>query len=293
MIFINPERIPLSEECITALEALTVDLCGMPADERSTFIDAKREKSWAHPDVLQALRAPAGNKCWYSEVHLEGADPNVDHFFPKGAVKEVRETEENFEMTVNKTPGYWWFAFEHRNYRLACMHSNQRRVDEATEGGKWDFFPIRNARSPEQTAWDQIKSQEDPLPLDPCSRSDARLLCFDPDGNPCAAEGASLRDQQRVRASIWLFHLKKTELHRRRQAVVVSFQKDLRKADALFKMWARGTAEESLEAKDHFDSKVAEIEAKIVDSAVFAGAKRGSARLAMAKFSWVQEYLSL
>ncbi len=292
MIFINPESIALREERIEALEALTLELCGKQPDERTAYIDSKRLQSWAHADILNALRASAGNKCWYSEVLLEGEDPNVDHFCPKGRVKEV---DQNLEATGAESTGYWWLAFEYRNYRLACVHSNQRRVDKDTEGGKWDFFPIRNGRAPERTEWAAIRAQEAPLPLDPCSRSDAKLLCFDSDGVPCASERASARDKERVRVSIWLYHLKKRELQKRRRDFVQSFQKDIRKATTLYKLWAPDSARENLQAKEQFDTKVAEILRDISDSAVFAGAKRGAIRLAMAKQenSWIADYITL
>ena len=295
MIFINPESIPLNEDRVSALEDLTRELCAKNTDERSGFINAKRLESWAHPEVLTALRVPAGNKCWYSEVLLEGGDPNVDHFCPKGSVRGVREVNDEFEQTGDESPGYWWLAFEPRNYRLACMHANQRRIDEDTDGGKWDFFPVRNARATEQTAWDRIKPIEDPLPLDPCSRSDAKLLCFDSDGVPCASERASDRDKERVRLSIWLYHLKKKELQVRRRDFVQNIQKDIRKATTLYKLWAPNSGRENLDAKYQFDTKVAEIIRDISDSAIFAGAKRGAIRLAMAKEenSWIADYIPL
>jgi len=259
-------------------------------EDRDAFIERKRDVSWAHPDVLRALRAPVGNKCWYSEVHLDGEDPNVDHFCPKGSVREVNES---LEPTGKESVGYWWLAFEPRNYRLACMHSNQRRVDTDTDGGKWDFFPTRKKRAPELTSWEQIEALEDPLPLDPCSRTDTRLLCFDPDGNPCASDNATDTDKKRVDASIWLFHLKKKEIRERRRDYVQDIQKDIRKANTEFQLWARGTPAVSLEAKGRFDSKIAEIDLKIASNAVFSGAKRSAVRLAMSKYEWVAEFLTI
>jgi hypothetical protein len=89
-----------------------------------------------------------GNKCWYSEVPLEGADPNVDHFRPKGQVREVDADLQNLQTT---SPGYWWLAFECRNFRLSSMHANQRRVDTDTNGGKSDYLPVLGSRAVEGT----------------------------------------------------------------------------------------------------------------------------------------------
>jgi hypothetical protein len=207
MIFINPDAVPLPHARRATMDQLTAELLERPEAQRNAFIDQKRNVTWAQPEVIKALRAPAGNKCWYSEVQLDGQDPNVDHFRPKGRVREV---DADFQNTGNESGGYWWLAFEFSNYRLAAMHANQRRVDEHTDGGKWDYFPVRGDRSPESTPWGEII--EDALPLDPCSSTDVALLWFDPDGKPCVSSWKrkpNTADTERVKASIWLYHLDK------------------------------------------------------------------------------------
>ncbi len=133
MIFINPDFLNIPETREAAMAQLTATLAGKVAAEKSKFIEGNRAATWGHTEVLTALRAIVGNKCWYSEVHLEGADPNVDHFRPKGRVREV---DAELKDTGTLNDGYWWLAFEPRNFRLACVHSNQRRTDSDTQGGK-------------------------------------------------------------------------------------------------------------------------------------------------------------
>src|SRR6266581_1002177 len=116
MIFINPDILNLPPLRRAAMDALSAELRGKAADARSDFIDAKRDVTWANAEVLETLRSVAGNKCWYSEVQLDGADPNVDHFRPKG---QVREVDRDLQNTGNVTAGYWWLALEFSNYRLA------------------------------------------------------------------------------------------------------------------------------------------------------------------------------
>ena len=62
-----------------------------------------------------------------------GSDKNIDHFRPKGGVEE----DPNHE-------GYWWLAFNWRNFRFACQWCNQRRNDRVnnTSGGKGEHFPL-------------------------------------------------------------------------------------------------------------------------------------------------------
>jgi len=289
MIFINPDSLVIPAAREAAMIALTSTLAGKPAPERSEFIEANRGVAWGHGEVLEALRAIAGNKCWYSEVHLEGADPNVDHFRPKGRVREV---DTDLKHSGVQSGGYWWLAFEPRNYRLACMHSNQRRTDADTDGGKWNYFPIRGARTPIGTEWGAII--EDFLALDPCSLSDVRLLWFDPDGKPCPAKwkhrDADPNEIERVKATIWLYHLDKKELQGRRSAHVQDIRKDLRKAHTDYLLWAPASGNPNLQAKNSFDEKVAEIRTKIADNAEFAGAKRCAIGTAIADYPWIDEF---
>lgn len=289
MIFINPDALNLPPAQRTVMNQLTNELLGKPAADRSPFIEEGRDDTWAHADVLATLRSFAGNKCWYSEVQLDGADPNVDHFRPKGRVREV---DGDLQNTGNVSDGYWWLAFEFANYRLAAMHANQRRVDEDTEGGKWDYCPVRGNRTAERTPWGEI--MEDILALDPCVRTDVALLWFDPDGKPCVSKWKrqpNTNDVERVKATIWLYHLDKKEIRDSRAAHVEAIRKDLRKAHVEFRLWDRDSQHPNLQARNSFNQKVAEIALNIADRAVFAGAKRCAVRLAIPDYPWIEEFL--
>jgi hypothetical protein len=290
MIFINPDNINPDNDWKTKAQELTEELKKLNADERAAFIKNNRDNAWGHSKLLKTLRTIVGNKCWYSEVPLEGADPNVDHFRPKGRIKEV---DDNFNETKEESGGYWWLAFEYRNFRLASMHSNQRRVDEDTAGGKWDYFPIRGARAAELTDFDLIF--EDVLALDPCSPSDVNLLWFDPDGNPCLAKRRhdlpSENDEKRIQATIWLYHLDKAEIHTKRAQHIQDIQTDLRKANSQYLIWNRYSAKPELKAKSNFDSKIAEMKRKIADTAEFARAKQCAVRNNSATYAWIDEFL--
>lgn len=289
MIFINPAALDLDAARQAAMNALTAQLLGRPPNERAHFIEANRDATWAHGKVLETLRAAVGNKCWYSEVKLDGADANVDHFRPKGRVREVNTDLEN---TGAESVGYWWLAFEFQNYRLAAMHANQRRVDKKTDGGKWDYFPIRGNRATEGTPWGEII--EDNLPLDPCAPADIRLLWFDPDGKPCLSSWKRTfnpRDVERLKASIWLYHLDKQEIQSSRASYVGEIRKDLRRANVEYRLWDRYSANPNLQALNSFNQKVAEIGIKIADDAVFAGAKRCAVRAGIADYPWIEEFI--
>src|SRR5262249_49981816 len=148
MIHVDINKLNLSSDWKECAKKLTQELKTLPPNKRLEFIEKNREKTWGAIEVREALRSIVGDKCWYSEVSIVGADPNVDHFRSKGRVREVNRDLQDMKKT---SPGYWWLAFECLNFRLSSMHANQRRVDAKTNGGKWDYFPIRGSRAPEGT----------------------------------------------------------------------------------------------------------------------------------------------
>lgn len=265
---------------------LLADLKLLPADDRSAYIDECRDKTWAHPDLRFALQRLVGNKCWYSEVPLEGADPNVDHFRPKGRVREV---DQNLQPTKNPLPGYWWWAFEWRNFRLVSMHSNQRRVDVDTEGGKADFFPVIGARAVPRS--DYAICVEDVIPIDPCNQTDVALLWFDADGAPsCSAwkRSKSKEDEWRVKVSIWLYHLDKQEIVARRRDHMDEIRTELLNADTDYRLW-KGTLGNVI-SKNSFEKRLATINGLTSNKSVFSGAKRAAIRASSAQYPWIDEF---
>lgn len=256
------------------------------AADRSAFIDQCSDETWADPALLTALRSLVGNKCWYSEVPLEGADPNVDHFRPKGRVKEV---DADLKPTGTLLPGYWWWAFEWRNFRLASMHSNQRRVDPLTAGGKADFFLVNGARATEGS--DYTLCVEDVVPIDPCKQTDVALLWFDSVGAPsCSAwqRNKSIDDEWRVKVSIWLYHLDKQEIVARRREYMDLIRADLLVANTFYCLWKSNVG--SVISKNGFENKLTEIREKISDKSLYAGAKRAAIRAASVDYKWIFEF---
>ncbi|MER0396116.1 hypothetical protein ABRZ58_08450 [Vibrio vulnificus] len=119
-----------------------------------------------------------GDKCWYSEAPRIMTDFDVDHFRPKGAVKKTKKryAKRRVGKTSQKHNGYWWLAYEAKNYRYSCIYANRPRE----EGGKHDYFPLLNeaARvwSPNTLA---NHATEAPKLLDPCSPNDVTLLSYE------------------------------------------------------------------------------------------------------------------
>lgn len=289
MIFVNPNSFSISQALRAALTAATEGIKGEDPANRADYLKKMRSSTWGDPALVAALKEVVGNKCWYSEVALEGADPNVDHFRPKGRVVEV---DDQFSKTGRVSDGYWWLAFEPLNFRLSSQHANQRRVDEDTNGGKADFFPVKGDRAEEGKPYMQIF--EYVLPLDPCSASDTSLMWFDPDGNPVYLprnKKANLADEERVKTTIWLYHLDKEDTARPRSKAVEEIRTKLKEADNYYVLWHDDVP--CLKSKASFDRKVAEIADLITDKSSFARAKRCAVRLAMADYEWIESCSAL
>ncbi len=288
MIYINPYDMPFDPAWEAKARELTKELLEKNPEERAAFIKSKRDETWGNGALLEWLRSAVGNKCWYSEVPLDGADPNVDHFRPKGRVVEIDHS--TLEKTGDISPGYWWLAFEPKNFRLSCMHSNQRRVDEETEGGKWDFFPVEGARAPEGTEWDQI--EEAVLPFDPCNVADMALLWFSPDGTPTLKKDSpSDEELGRLKVTIWLFHLDKKEIAQQRRAYVIDISRDIKDADAMFKIWQKSGAATGSVFYKRFDAAIARLKSEIKDSKPFARARQCAVLLSKADYPWIGDYI--
>jgi hypothetical protein len=163
----------------------------------------RRAKFWLEP--------LAGAKCWYCESPIGRFDNPVDHFRPKGAVKERADH-----------PGYWWLAFEWSNYRYACGWCNSFRRSHRgpTSGGKHDHFPIKDEATRASKETDAI-ADEFPLLLDPIRPGDAEHLWLDLSGKPVASpmcgKNRDSLPHVRVDITIRLLHLDEEFLTERRK----------------------------------------------------------------------------
>lgn len=144
-------------------------------DERSEIID-QGTPIWG---ALRHDLWKAGNlKCWYSEKVLEADSGEVEHFRPKKKVWK----------SVPAHGGYWWRAFDWRNFRLAHPLVNKRRKDYSTDelAGKGCYFPLREESARANCAAEE--AAEHPVLLDPTKPADCRLIRFDTaSGRPIAS----------------------------------------------------------------------------------------------------------
>ena len=177
--------------------------------ETSTPIDHKPDRNvYAHNDVRAALEALTSMKCAYCEVSLVRFDWDVEHYRPKGRVKERADH-----------PGYYWLAYCWQNLLPSCTFCNQNRKERRTfddptpgdTGGKHDQFPVEDEQ---QRAMDHTEDvgKETPLLLDPSVEDPAPHLAYDPTGRIFALQGS-----KKGETSIRVFRLDLRRLRRDRR----------------------------------------------------------------------------
>lgn len=170
------------------------------------------------------LKALSNGCCWYCNVRQVRSDMPVDHFRPKGRVaEECTETQDPGTGKVVKQwthPGYWWLAFDWRNFRISCTFCNSKRIDcdGGSEGGKQDHFPLKDGSLRARSQNDDHGLEQVAL-LDPCRVEDPSLLSFRQDGYPVPTHDEVLDpwSNERARCSIRHYHLDHGDLVRDRK----------------------------------------------------------------------------
>lgn len=229
-----------------------------PAETRN---DAISKKSGIWSELKGALGDLTNDKCWYSEARQVGADRDVDHFRPKGAVEGANH------------PGYWWLAFEKANYRYSCIFCNRPRTDDETgsKGGKHDRFPLIDPAVRAQGPGDDLLLEQ-PVLLDPCCAGDPQLLTFAENGEalPRWAEVSHPRKFGRAAVSIGIYHLNHTDFVRARANLGQRLKRLITNADRYYKNLESATPIEA----HAFSEAVDEILVHTTDAAEFSAYAR-------------------
>ena len=195
MIHISLEGKEPDKEWLDKAKELTEKLKKATSDERKEIIE-NNQKMWR--DLKKWLSELSHGKCWYSEAKEIYSIYDVDHFRPKNSVV-------NRDGTTRE--GYWWLAFDWRNYRLSGTVGNRPLKDTSGKTrGKWDYFPLHSMSSiatyPEDDLMDEIYYL-----LDPTDSGDPSLISFDESGLPVAINEEDSWVSERVRVTIDLLHL--------------------------------------------------------------------------------------
>ena len=225
MIHISIEGIePDDKAWLEKAQRLTDQLKAATTMEERKAIIERNKGMWG--EVKEWLKTLSHGKCWYSEAKELCSFYDVDHFRPKNRAVDLDDRERE---------GYWWLAFEWRNYRLSGQICNRPNKNENGElRGKWDYFPLqagsRVACCPEDDLDDEIIYLLNPIdPYDPV------LLSFDETGEPVPADEVGTWHSDRVKATIKLLHLDSTPLVEERKKVWSRCRTKLDKAQKIMK----------------------------------------------------------
>ena len=159
-------------------------------DARKALIE-KHQSVWK--ELLPWLRSITKGKCWFSESRGACQYWEVEHFRPKGAVR-------NLDGTASPE-GYWWLAFDWKNFRLCGGVTNRK---------KGYYFPLRKDTHVATAATRNI-DDEDPYLLDPTNLGDPVLLTFNRNGDVNPTAGMTQWHTERATVSIQRYKLQEHE----------------------------------------------------------------------------------
>lgn len=173
--------------------------------DKSDYLESTRGKIWG--DLKDDLLELSNQKCWYSEARCDYSYFHVDHFRPKGRVKEKDKSERD---------GYWWLAYDWKNYRVAGGAGNSP---------KQSSFKLVEGCSPALKDGPPFLADEVALLLDPCRQGDPSLLSFGPDGKAVPTGGLNPQQEARVRYTVQTLNLDFPQLRIARKEVWDKCQK--------------------------------------------------------------------
>jgi len=196
MIFVFQDQAKIPQAWLNKVAALQAELeTKATAAERKAFIDANAGV-WG--EIKNGLLEMSHGKCWYSEAPDAVSDWHVDHFRPKKRALDEDKTEHE---------GYYWLAFDWKNYRIAGSYPNSPHRDAGgATRGKWDYFPLANGCV--RADWDHRDcSGEVCLLLDPTRPGDPKLMTFDEEGVPIPTQPQIPIVKKRVETTVHFLFL--------------------------------------------------------------------------------------
>jgi uncharacterized protein (TIGR02646 family) len=167
------------------------------AAARKKIIDRK-SKVWG--DLKTWLLEMSHGKCWFSEAKEIFSNYDVEHYRPKKTAKDEDGTEHD---------GYWWLAFDWRNFRVCGNVGNTK---------KGTFFPLHPGCARVINIVGDLRL-ENPKMLDPTDEDDPNLLSFNFEGMAIPVAGLTGWDRERVEYSVKRMNLDFPPLLNKRKAV--------------------------------------------------------------------------
>lgn len=198
MIYIDNATITPNEKWLAKAKSLTDALKAAANDEERFKIIEKNHRIWKI--LKNSLSKISYGKCWYSEAKEIYSHYHVDHFRPKKKALDINNVDQG---------GYWWLAFDWKNYRLMGSVGNSK---------KGDYFPVKRNKAKLHT--DPIRDEIYYL-LDPSSKEDVKLLNFEETGKaiPTASEKLANWSFTRAKETIEWYDLNYEDLKEERKRI--------------------------------------------------------------------------
>lgn len=265
MLYIDMDRLSPSDAWLARAEE-ALELVSA-AETRADRSEAFRLKARIWSLIKKDLSNLSNGKCWYCEVRQTRSVMAVDHFRPKGNLKDV----------VPEHDGYWWLAFDISNYRFSCTRCNSPlKGEDDIVRGKHNSFPLLDEAKRARKPADDV-SLEEPILLDPTRATDPPLLFFDSDGrvhpNPRLCPEGTAR-YKRVCESIELYDLNQPGLRDRRKRLNRRLNRELATA---MRYWP-GFLKESQPDSALFEESCAALKQYIAEFAALAATARSYLR---------------
>lgn len=278
MRYIDLDRLRLPDGWEDRARHALEEVRALPPSQRKQAINA-RSPIWR--ELKELLKDLANGKCWYCETRQERSDNAVDHFRPKNEVARCADHD-----------GYWWLAFDWRNYRFSCTYCNSRRTDQnESSGGKHTYFPLLNEENRAYSEQDSLDA-EYPCLLDPTRATDPGLLWFREDGEAeprYSADEKPVR-HQRADVSIRLYHLNLTDTVERRRGLYNEIKRLVKNGDKSFDRLEDGDQIDDL-ADDSLNKAMGDLARMANEGAEFSAATRAYL-LGFRNRAWVEEVLA-
>lgn len=242
LVRVRPEDVPaewserageLTRQLLEAVDDPETDPDGRPRRHRNLAPEKRKAIIKANSGIWSELKPIflqwSFGKCWYSEAREIGSDYHVDHFRPKGRIR----IHPDFPHIQQAEDGYWWLAFDWRNYRLSCGICNSPHTSEGGETlGKWDYFPLCTVGTISSPTDDL--EEEIPVLLDPTKAADVRLLTFRETGEAIPTVPRGSQAYRRVSTAIRVLNLNSTALREERRRVFAEMRELLDRLDELY-----------------------------------------------------------
>lgn len=296
MVFIDLSTYSPSQRWLTKSNLLT-DLLLNNADKtyRDALID-KNSSIWT--EIKDTL--PYSEKCWISEAK-EVSPRTIEHFRPKKMVSRTNFKKLGFptfteahrrdwtKATNFKGVGYWWLAFDFKNFRICLSNINSIKSNR---------FPLKFGSSIAYTNTDNHNSEVIIL-LDPTKQGDPDLITFEPDGKVKPIETDITKDDYiRADISIKVYGLNEIEplvAHRNAKwkdciELIIDNQYFYPKIKPILED-GEALNDELLDPLERFDTKCKKLKEFISPNAEYSAVAK-TCLLSYAKtYTWINDYI--